>query len=129
MENFGQYITTLLYIFFVVSAIVLIVVVLLQEGKGGGFGQFLGEGGQQTFGVGARGINTFTGYTAAAFLVSALVLHVINEGSGTGSITDRVEPLLPTPEYMPSVPGGMPGGTGIPDLPEAPAGGGTPIGG
>ncbi len=61
--------TTLLYIVFVLSAIVLIVVILLQEGKGGGFGQVLGEGGQQTFGVGAKGINTFTGYTATIFLV------------------------------------------------------------
>ena len=42
-----EYLTTLCYIFFVVSAIVLIVIILLQEGKGGGFGQFLGEGGQQ----------------------------------------------------------------------------------
>ncbi len=129
MENFGQYLTTLLYIFFVVTAITLIVVVLLQEGKGGGFGQFLGEGGQQTFGVGARGINTFTGYVAAAFLVSALVLHVINEGAGTGSITDGLEPLPPTQEYAPGMPGGMPGGTGIPDLPAPPAGGSEPIGG
>ena len=55
---------TLLYIVFVLSAIVLIVVILLQEGRGGGFGQALGEHGQQTFGVGAKGINTFTGWTA-----------------------------------------------------------------
>ncbi len=80
--------TTLLYIIFVLSAIVLIVVILLQEGRGGGFGQALGEGGQQTFGVGAKGINTFTGYTAAVFLVSALVLHAMNREVGSTSVTD-----------------------------------------
>ena len=76
---------TLLYLIFVFSAIVLIVVVLLQEGRGGGFGSALGEGGQQTFGVGAKGINQFTGYTAAVFLVSAIVIHILTlqrESSG-----------------------------------------------
>ena len=79
--------TTLLYIVFVLAAIVLIVVILLQEGRGGGFGQALGDHGQQTFGVGAKGINTFTGYTAAIFLASALVLHAMNRGSGRASIS------------------------------------------
>jgi len=80
--------TTLLYIVFVLSAIVLIVVILLQEGKGGGFGQALGEHGQQTFGVGAKGINTFTGYTATIFLVSALLLHILGRGTGAESALD-----------------------------------------
>ena len=82
--------TTLIYIVFVLSAIVLIVVILLQEGRGGGFGQALGDHGQQTFGVGARGINTFTGYTAAIFLASALVLHAMNRTSATSSAVDAV---------------------------------------
>ena len=77
---------TLLYLVFVVSAFVLIVVILLQEGKGGGFGQMLGESGQQTFGVGAKGINTFTGYTAALFIVSALFLHIFNRGEESTSV-------------------------------------------
>ena len=79
---------TLLYIVFVLSAIVLIVVILLQEGRGGGFGQALGEHGQQTFGVGAKGINTFTGWTAGVFLVTALFLHILNRNVGSGSILD-----------------------------------------
>ena len=93
---------TLFYIVFVLSAIVLIVVILLQEGKGGGFGQALGDHGQQTFGVGAKGINTFTGYTAAVFLVSALLLHMMNrqgggsvlgpDGAGGASVFDGVDP-------------------------------------
>lgn len=86
--------TTLLYILFVLSAFVLIVVILLQEGKGGGFGQALGEHGQQTFGVGAKGINTFTGYTAAVFLVSALVLHTLNRQANAESIADRLAPTV-----------------------------------
>ena len=79
---------TILYIFFVIAAVVLIVVILLQEGRGGGFGQALGEHGQQTFGVGAKGINRFTLYVALFFLGSALLLHVINRGAGSGSVLD-----------------------------------------
>jgi preprotein translocase subunit SecG len=69
---------TFLYILFVLAAIVLIVVILLQEGKGGGLGQALGGHGQATFGVGAKGINTFTAWTAVVFLGSALVIHVLH---------------------------------------------------
>jgi len=99
--------TTLFYIVFVLSAIVLIVVVLLQEGRGGGFGQALGEHGQQTFGVGAKGINTFTGYTAAIFLFSALFLHVLNRRMETGSVLHDDggggggSVLIPTGEQQP----------------------------
>lgn len=87
---------TLFYIVFVLSAIVLIVVILLQEGKGGGFGQALGEHGQQTFGVGAKGINTFTGYVAAVFLGSALLLHILNRSADSGSILED-EPTIEQP--------------------------------
>lgn len=79
---------TLLYIVFALSAIVLIVVILLQEGRGGGFGQALGEHGQQTFGVGAKGINTFTGYAAMVFLVSAIGIHMLNRRMSSGSVLD-----------------------------------------
>lgn len=81
--------TTFFYIVFVLAAIVLIVVILLQEGKGGGFGQALGEHGQQTFGVGAKGINQFTGYTAAVFLGSALLLHFLNREASSGTVLDQ----------------------------------------
>jgi len=71
-------ITVLLYILFVIAAIVLIVVVLLQEGRGGGFGEALGSHGRETFGVGSKGINTFTAWTAAIFLGSAVLIHFLN---------------------------------------------------
>jgi protein translocase SecG subunit len=78
-----------LYIVFVLAAIVLVVVILLQEGKGGGLTDALGTSGQQTFGVGASGINKFTGYVGAVFLASALGIHVVNrEYSGSG-VTDQ----------------------------------------
>ena len=83
--------STLLFILFVLSAIVLIVVILLQEGKGGGFGQALGDAGQQTFGVGTKGINDFTGYTAVVFLASALALHALNRDDGVRSAVDAFE--------------------------------------
>ncbi|MED6333790.1 MAG: preprotein translocase subunit SecG [Planctomycetota bacterium] len=77
-----------LYLVFVLSALVLIVVILLQEGKGGGFGEALGQAGQQTFGVKARGIQTFTGVAASVFLVSALLIHIINRMEGSASVVD-----------------------------------------
>ena len=78
-------ITVLLYILFVLAAIVLVVVILLQEGRGGGFGAALGTSGQETFGVGTRGINTFTATTAAIFLGSALMIHILNRQRTAGS--------------------------------------------
>jgi len=71
-------ISTLLYIVFVLAAIVLVVVILLQEGKGGGLTGALGTEGQQTFGVGTKGINQFTGWTCAVFLLCALGIHWVN---------------------------------------------------
>jgi preprotein translocase subunit SecG len=79
---------TLCYILFVVSAIVLVIVVLLQEGKGGGLTDALGTGGQQTFGVGASGINKFTGYVGAVFLLSALFITVLNRVAGEQTAVD-----------------------------------------
>jgi protein translocase SecG subunit len=81
-------ITVLCYILFVVAAIVLIVVVLLQEGRGGGFGEALGSHGRETFGVGSKGINTFTGWTAAIFLGTALLIHVLNRQSADTVLID-----------------------------------------
>ncbi|MGD2018678.1 MAG: preprotein translocase subunit SecG [Planctomycetota bacterium] len=69
---------TLLYILFVAAAIILTVVILLQEGKGGGFGDALGTAGQQAFGVKASGVQRFTAYVAIAFLVSAVLIHILN---------------------------------------------------
>ena len=90
--------STLLYIVFVLSAIVLIVVILLQEGRGGGFGQALGEHGQQTFGVGASGIIKFTSWTGVVFLVSALAIHYFNRLESSRSMAgDFGQPqVMPT---------------------------------
>jgi len=84
-----ELLTILFYILFVLAAIVLIVVILLQEGRGGGFGEALGSGGRETFGVGSRGINTFTAVTAGIFLGSALLIHILNRGSATRSVLDE----------------------------------------
>lgn len=87
--------TVLCYILFVIAAIVLIVVVLLQEGRGGGFGEALGSHGRETFGVGSKGINTFTAWTAGVFLASALCIHVLNRGKVEDNILkDEAAPSL-----------------------------------
>lgn len=106
-------ITTLLYILFVFAAIVLIVVILLQEGKGGGFGQALGEHGQQTFGVGASGINRFTMWTAVVFLGSAITIHVLTRQEAGSSLLDggaQIESLDFDAGASSSDGGGDPGG-------------------
>ena len=78
--------TILCYILFVLAAIVLVVVILLQEGRGGGLTDALGSSGQATFGVGTSGINRFTGATAAVFLGSALLIHVLNRQVAQSSV-------------------------------------------
>jgi preprotein translocase subunit SecG len=97
----------LLYVVFVLAAIVLIVVILLQEGRGGGFGDALGGQGQQTFGVGAKGINTFTAWVAGAFLTcAALITYLHREESG--SLLEGIGPAggatIETPVAPPAEP-------------------------
>ena len=59
----------------------------VREGKGGGFGgDSLGGHGQQTFGVAAKGIQRFTGFTAGVFLVSAVAIHLINKAEVSSSV-------------------------------------------
>jgi preprotein translocase subunit SecG len=95
----------LLYVVFVLAAIVLIVVILLQEGRGGGFGDALGGQGAQTFGVGAKGINTFTAWVAGVFLGCAVVITVLNK-SESGSLIDRIgTPSIEAPSTPPAAAG------------------------
>ncbi len=75
----------LLYLVFVLSAILLVVIILIQEGKGGGLGDAFGGAGQQTFGVGAKGITKFTAAVAVVFLVSAVAIHLVNK-QASGSL-------------------------------------------
>jgi protein translocase SecG subunit len=93
-----ELLTTHLYILFVIAAIGLIDVVLLQYGRAGGQTDALGTSGQQTFGVGASGINRFTGITTAVFLGSALLIHVMNRQS----ISSGVMKDVPTPSASPA---------------------------
>jgi preprotein translocase subunit SecG len=89
--------TTFLFILFVIAALVLIVVILLQEGRGGGFGQALGEHGQQTFGVAAQGIHRFTMVVAAIFLASAVAIHYLNRSESSASVLrPTITPADPT---------------------------------
>jgi preprotein translocase subunit SecG len=91
-------ISVALYIVFVLAAIVLVVVILLQEGKGGGLTDALGTSGQQTFGVGASGINKFTGWVGGIFLASALGIHVANRiESQSGVIEQFGQPIVVPP--------------------------------
>lgn len=83
----------LLWIIFVGSAILLSVVILLQEAKGGGLAEAFGGMGAQTFGVKASGINKFTAYVAAVFLLSAILISLIRKGDTTVFDTGPSEPI------------------------------------
>jgi len=119
-------ISTLLYILFVLSAIVLVVVILLQEGKGGGLTGALGTEGQQTFGVGTKGINQFTGWTCAIFLLCALGIHWVNRVDTNRSIV--VESVVPMDTNPGTTPGTAPSSTpaSTPAVPPVNSGGQTP---
>lgn len=80
--------STLLFIVFITSAITLVVVILLQEGKGGGLTGALGAEGQQTFGVGAKGIHKFTGWACAIFLLAAIGIHFLNRTETSSSVVN-----------------------------------------
>ena len=71
----------ILWIIFVASAILLSVVILLQEAKGGGLAEAFGGLGAQTFGVKASGINKFTAYVAAVFLLSAVLITCLRKSA------------------------------------------------
>jgi preprotein translocase subunit SecG len=122
-------IITFLYILFILSAIVLVVVVLLQEGKGGGLTDALGTAGQQTFGVGAAGIHKFTGWCGAIFLVSALMIHVLNRLSGERSIVGEFGAQVEAPVTPPAAGSTAPatGGSAPAPADSAPAGGTPPV--
>lgn len=113
--------STLLYILFVLSAIVLVVVILLQEGKGGGLTGALGTEGQQTFGVGTKGINQFTGWTCAIFLACALGIHWVNRAEIGRSVVGD-ESVVPSAPANGATPPADNGGT----PPPANNGGQTP---
>ncbi len=100
--------STLLYIVFVLSAIVLVVVILLQEGKGGGLTGALGTEGQQTFGVGTKGINKFTGWTCAIFLAAALGIHLVNRQEVGRSVVQEDSVLPPSDAGTPAAGGQTP---------------------
>jgi preprotein translocase subunit SecG len=100
--------TVLCYILFVLAAIVLIVVVLLQEGRGGGFGEALGVHGRETFGVGSKGINTFTAWTAAVFLIAALAITYMNRVKSLGSVIPELSPTIESLPGASPVPGDSP---------------------
>lgn len=87
-QDLAVMLTTILYLLFVLSALLLISVVLIQEGKGGGLGDAFGGAGQQTFGVGAKGITRFTSYVAVAFVVLAVAITLVEKEQGGSVIGD-----------------------------------------
>ncbi len=66
------------WILFFASACLLIFVILLQEPKGGGLAEAFGGMGAETFGVKSSGVNRFTVIVAAVFLLSAVVIQILD---------------------------------------------------
>jgi len=67
----------LLWVVFVAVALLLIAIILMQEGKGGGLGSAFGGAGGDAFGHGVGGINKFTSWLAGLFMITALILAMM----------------------------------------------------
>ena len=86
---------TLLFVF---CAILVCVVVLIQEGKGGGLGGAFGGAGQQTFGVGTRGITRFTAGVVIVMLGSAIAANKLQPQSSTSITEEQGQSLMDAAE-------------------------------
>ena len=97
VASFVGFFKGLLFVTFVLCALLLILIVLLQEPKGGGLSGAFGGAGAETFGVQTGGVNKFTSYVAAVFLVVAVLYAAIREPEPE-AISDRVgEPAVGAP--------------------------------
>ena len=67
----------ILWVVFVLVSLLLIAIVLMQEGKGGGLGSAFGGAGGDAFGHGVGSINKFTSGLAIVFMLTALVLAML----------------------------------------------------
>jgi len=77
--NVWGFIKGLIFVVFVLCALLLVLIVLLQEPKGGGLSGAFGGAGAETFGVQTGGVNKFTSYVAAIFIVLAILYAAIPE--------------------------------------------------
>jgi len=89
VASFVGFFKGLLFVGFVLCSLLLILIVLLQEPKGGGLSGAFGGAGAETFGVQTGGVNKFTSYVAAVFLVFAVLYAAIREPEPE-AISDRV---------------------------------------
>lgn len=106
----------ILTLVFVLAAILVCIVVLIQEGKGGGLGGAFGGAGQQTFGVGTRGITRFTAGVVAVMLLAALGTHWTTKSSSRSVVEEQGQSIM---ESAPGEPGA---GGSVLDGPPAGAG-------
>jgi preprotein translocase subunit SecG len=90
---FLHYLVTLLY---VVVCLVLLMVILLQQGRGGDIASAFGGGSSQTaFGAraGATLLTRITTVTAVLFMLGAIVLGVMWQHTGGGSVVGGSAPI------------------------------------
>ena len=76
---FVHFVKAVMMFLFILSALLLITIVLLQEGKGGGLAGAFGGAGAETFGVQTGGVNKFTAWVAATFMILAVAFAAIKE--------------------------------------------------
>ena len=81
-----QILNFLLWVLFFISSFLLVVIILLQESKGGGLAEAFGGMGAETFGVRAGGINKFTFFVAAVFILSAVLIHPVGRLANPSSV-------------------------------------------
>jgi preprotein translocase subunit SecG len=93
-----------LLVLHLIIAVALIGVVLVQKSEGGALGIGGGGGGGLMSARGAANFLTrLTGILAGIFMLTSLALTVLANGSGSGSIVDRIE-AQQAPTLVPSEP-------------------------
>jgi preprotein translocase subunit SecG len=83
---------------YVLTCFVLMLVILLQQGKGGDIANAFGGGSSQAaFGArsGATVLSRATTIAAVIFMIGALVLGIVGQGGGGGSVIGGRAPQAP----------------------------------
>ncbi|MHC4135646.1 MAG: preprotein translocase subunit SecG [Planctomycetota bacterium] len=96
--SFMSFFKGVLMFVFVATALLLILVILLQEPKGGGLSAAFGGAGAETFGVQTGGVNRFTAYVAATFMVAAVLYAALRDESTDVAPSDRLRDTITAPE-------------------------------
>jgi len=107
---------------YVLTCFVLMLVILLQQGKGGDIANAFGGGSSQAaFGArsGATVLSRATTIAAALFIIGAIVLGIVGQGGGRGSVLGGRTPPAAPKQSAPATPVPAPAPAPAPTTPPA----------